>query len=873
MIDNSSLPTGIVTFLFTDIQGSTPLWERHPDLMAEALQLHNAALRQAIQANQGVVFKTVGDAVQAAFASPTRALNAAVAAQRLLAAAPWNELGPLKVRMGLHAGEAELDPQGDEYLVSHTKNRTARIMSAGHGGQILVSSAVMELAGEHLPQGISLKDLGEHYLKGLLQPEHLFQVILPDLPAEFPPLRTEDPRSNLPIPATPFLNRVAELEEITRLLGDPACRLITLTGIGGTGKTRLAIEAARQAQFIFHGVYFVGLATVSSLDDLILNLAEVIEYSFYVPPGIQLALEEAKIQLLRYLADKDALLVLDNFEQLSGYASLLEEILIAAEEVKLIVTSRERLNLPGEWVIEINGLSFPNQNGEATIPEYAAVQLFVNSAARASRFTVSEADWAAIARICRLLEGMPLGVEMAAAWVKMLSVQEILAEIENDADFLVANWRNVPERHHTLQAVFETSWRLLSPEEKQAMRRLAVFQGGFRHEAALQVADASLFMLATLVDKSLLRRTASGRFEIHPVLRSYAADKLAADPAVQADASTRHAYYFSDLLSRQVFARLKGAEQNKALAVTRAETQNLRLAFKELVVQRDFKRLDEILPALILFFEMNNQRVETQEVINRLIDLEQVLRQELARLAAVESDAEQKPFLRALLGITLAALHHYARSGYQMQRSALQQGESLQLVLDLPDTETKAYAILLSCQGSSYLPVDQRLDLLQQVFSMFKRLGDPWGAALTQLIWADEMNFGDIDLFLARPAYQASQRTFEEAGNTWGKALCLNGLAMIEQKTGNYEEAYRMGSRALELFNQLGNSERVAGVHHSLAEIAVHMGNLEEARRHFEANLQYFASLGDKDRQGYYLQRLDSLIEKPGSPQDKSSTS
>jgi predicted ATPase/class 3 adenylate cyclase len=856
-MENQPLPTGIVTFLFTDIQGSTLLWENRPDLMADALQMHNTVLRQAIQANRGVVFKMVGDAFQAAFASPTKALNAAITAQRGLASAPWNELGPLKVRMGLHAGEADLDPESDEYLISHTKNRVARIMSAGHGGQILISSAVMELLGEQLPQGILLKDMGEHYLKGLLQPEHLFQIVLPDLPVEFPPLKTENPHSNLPIPATPFLNRVVELENIIKLLGDPECRLITLTGIGGSGKTRLAVEAARQGQLLFRSVYFAGLATITSLHDLILNLADGIEYSFYVPPGVQLTLEEAKNQLLHYLADKKALMVLDNFEQLSSYASLLGDLLAAAEGVKLIVTSRERLNLPSEWVIEINGLSFPSQEGNEVIPEFAAVQLFIKSAERASRFNVAEDDWIAIARICQLLEGMPLGVEMAAAWVKLLSCQEILAEIESNANFLVANWRNIPERHHTLQAVFDTSWRLLNPEEREALCRLAVFQGGFRHEAASQVAGAPLSILASLVDKSLLRRIASGRFEIHPVLRPYAVEKLSSNPAAQVEVRTRHAHYFSELLSRQVFIRLKGADQSDALSIARAEVQNLRLAFKELITQRDFKRLDAILLDLILFYEMNDQRVETQELIKLLADMEQVLRQELALSEVPDHDSLPRSFLQALLGITLAALYNFSIRGYQL--AAPQSEESLKLVLDLPETKAKAYAILLSCRGSSHLSTDQRLDLLQKCFSIFKQLNDSWGAALTQLIWADEMNFGNIDIDLARPAYQASLQTFEEAKNRWGQALCLNGLGIIEQKNGHFDEAYRLCSQALELFSQLGNFERVASAHHSLGEISIDMGRLEDARFHFEANLKYFALLGDNTLQQYYRERLNNL--------------
>jgi hypothetical protein len=423
----------------------------------------------------------------------------------------------------------------------------------------------------------------------------------------------------------------------------------------------------------------------------------------------------------------------------------------------------------------------------------------------------------------------------------------------------VANWRDVPERHHTLQAVFETSWRLLNPEERESLCRLAVFQGGFRHEAASQVAGASLSMLASLVDKSLLRRIASGRFEIHPVLRPYAVEKLSSDPDAQAEARARHAHYFSDLLARQVFTKLKGADQLEALAIARAEVQNLRLASKELITQRDYQRLDGILPALILFYEMNNQRVETQEVIKLLTDLEQELRQDLARTAEPDLSSLPRPFMQALLGITLAALHHFNFSGYPLPLTFHQQDESLQLVLDLPDTEAKAFTILLSSRGSSHLSVDRRLDLLQQCFGIFKQLNDPWGVALTQLIWADEMNFGNIDIDLARPAYQASLQTFAEAKNRWGHALCLIGLATIEQKNGHFEKAYQLCSQALEMFSQLGNLNRVADDHQLLGEIAINKGNLEEARLHFEANLKYFTSLGDQARLQEYQERLSSL--------------
>ena len=853
----SSLPTGTVTFLFTDIQGSVTLWERSPALMAAAQQVHNTVLRQTIQGNEGIVFKTVGDSLQAVFSTAPQALKAAIEAQRGIQSARWNELGPLKVRMGLHTGEAELDPQGDEYAVSHTKNRVARIMSAGHGGQILISSAVTELLVDQLPEGVVLKDMGEHHLKGLLHPEHLYQILVPDLPAEFPPLKTGDPHSNLPLQTTPFFGREAELTQIETLLGDPECRLITLAGIGGSGKTRLAIQAARQSRVFQGNVYFVGLATITSLDDLILNIAETVQYSFHAPYGSNLPVDEAQFQLLQYQANKKALLVLDNFEQLTGWAGFVADMLATAADIKLIVTSRERLNLPGEWVLEIAGLSYPYQPDHDAIMLYAAVQLFVKVAERVGHFTAAESDWPAIAHICKLLEGMPLGIEMAATWVKMLSCQEIAAEIGRDLDFLTAAWRGVPERHSTLRAVFETSWRLLPDEECNAFSRLAVFRGGFHREAAQAIAGASLPLLSILVDKSLIRRVASGRFEIHPILKQYAAEKLADNTAVQAVARARHAHFFSDWLSR-MYEKLKGEEQIAALTALRAETQNLRAALQELVEQHDFKRLEGIFPALILFYEMDNQRVEAQEMIQFLESMQQLLRQEIAIVTDADPNRLPRSFFQGLLALTLAALHHMTQIFQHPQYTALYQQESLQLTQDLPDSQAKAYAILLNCIGQGLLP-DPLLDLCQQCFGIFKHIGDTFGAALAQLIWADAMNFSGFDMDMARAAYQASLDTFVKVKNLWGQALCLYGITFIEQKAGRFEEAYRLGCQALELFSQLENQERIVWTRHVLGKIAVDKGSIKDARTHFEANLAYYANLGDKQHQNDYQARLARL--------------
>jgi len=561
--------------------------------------------------------------------------------------------------------------------------------------------------------------------------------------------------------------------------------------------------------------------------------------------------------LLQYLANKKALLVLDNFEQLTCCADFLADMLTAAADIKLLVTSRERLNLSGEWVLEISGLAYPIQPDHDTVLQYPAVQLFVRVAERVGHFTVSESDWPAIAIICRRLEGMPLGIEMAAAWVKMLSCQEIVAEIERDLDFLAATWRGVPERHSTLRAVFETSWRLLPDEECAAFCRLAVFRGGFRREAAHEIARASLPLLSTLVDKSFIRRVASGRFEIHPILKQYAAEKLADNPSVLAETRTRHAHYFSEWLSR-MYEKLKGEELVAALTALRTETQNLRVACQELVEQRDFIRLERLFPALILFYEMNDQRIETQEMVQLLDDMLQMMRQTLESATDADQNGLPRSFYQSILALTLAALHNFKRDYQHPQQTLPYQLESLQLVQDLPDSHAKAYTILLNCNGPNFLS-DQKLDLCQQCFRIFKGMGDAWGAALAQLIWADEMNFSGFDSDMARAAYQASLETFVKAKNLWGQALCISGLTLLERKAGHLEEAYSLGSQSLELFSQIGNFERIASRRDLLGELAIRKGSLKDARLHFEANLTYFTHLGDRERQKYYRERLVQL--------------
>jgi predicted ATPase/DNA-binding SARP family transcriptional activator len=415
-------------------------------------------------------------------------------------------------------------------------------------------------AGEHLP---SLSPLPPR----------------PSAPLQNLPLHPPTSLHHLPSSLTTFIGRTEELVQMKQLLFDESsCRLLTLVGPGGIGKTRLALQAVAETSTTFpDGVYFVSLVGVSEAELLVPAIAEALRFAFY-------GQTELKTQLLNYLAGKAMLLVLDNFEHLLASpergtkegAALLLDLLGHAPRVKLLVTSRERLHLQSEWLLPVRGLPFPATDQADDVEDTSAVQLFIQRARQVQPdFALSAAEKSCLARLCRLLEGMPLGIELAATWVRLLSCAEIVQQLERNLDFLVASWPDVPGRHHSLRAVFDHSWGLLSVEAQTVLAQLSVFQGGFRLEAAQQVARASMLTLAELVDKSLLRRTPSGRYEIHELLRQYAADQLKQSPSEAEVAEDRHCHYYANFL-HHCEKRLESEQQVEAMAELVAEIDNIR---------------------------------------------------------------------------------------------------------------------------------------------------------------------------------------------------------------------------------------------------------------------------------------------------------
>src|SRR5213080_206513 len=597
------LPTGVVTLLFTDVEGSTRLLHSLGDEYGEALQEHRRRLRTAFAEHEGVEVDTQGDAFFVAFARASNAVAAAADCQRALAD------GPVRVRMGLHTGEPRVTEEG---YVGIDVHRGARIAAVGHGGQVLLSQTTHALV-DH-----KTRDLGAHRLKDLSAPERIYQLEIEGLPREFPLLKTvEAGMKNLPLPRTSFVGRASELEAVDRLLEDPGCRLLTLVGPGGAGKTRLALEAAaRRVDRYPHGVHFVPLVSVSSPDFLAPALAESIQFAV---DGAHSGFS-AQEQLLDYLSERSTLLVLDNFEHLVGGSGFLGEVIERAPQVELLTTSRERLNVQSEWVFDVDGLGLAeNGNGSAS-----AVRLFVERAKQVAPGFAFD-DTTEVLRICRLVDGMPLGIELAASWVSVLSCTEIADEIEGNIDFLTTSMRDVPERHRSLRAVIDQSWRLLTEEQRSAFSRLSVFHGSFDRSAAAAVTGADVRLLSELVAKSLLRRPDFGRFELHELLRQYAAEQLRSSPADEADAREGHArHYAAMLLERQ--AALMGPELVVARDELRGELDNLRAAV-EWTVDEDTER--SALPVLDAFytFLFMHSWFDSAETLERL-----------ARIAGFDAD-------------------------------------------------------------------------------------------------------------------------------------------------------------------------------------------------------------------------------------------
>jgi predicted ATPase/class 3 adenylate cyclase len=650
-----------LTFLFTDLESSTRLWERFPRAMKDALGRHDAILRAAVEGSNGQVVKTTGDGLMAVFSSAPDAVSACLSAQRGLTNEPWGETGALRVRMGLHTGVAET--RASDYF-GPTVNRAARIMSAGHGGQVLLSAAAAALIVDQLPEGVTLRDLGEHRLKSLGRPERVFQLVHPGLASDFPPLMTlSRESSNLPTQASAFVGRGAELAEIENRLGDEAVRLLTLVGPGGTGKTRLALRAAADHLNRFEdGVFFVDLSAVRDTESVLTAVARAIGLS-------ETSDQPMLIELRRQLREKRALLVLDNFEQVTAAATTALELLQGCPGLKLLVTSREALHVRGEQLLPVPPLSLPQaaprQLSAEQLAGFEAIQLFVErSQAARPDFRLTDDNARSVAEICIRLDGLPLAIELATARINLFSPETLRDRLGSSLQLLRSGARDLPARQQTLWATIEWSYRLLEPGEQRLFKLLSAFSGtGF--EAVEVVAGEvdgrgetgadPLDGVASLVDKSLVRladpEDGEPRLVMLETIREYAAERLQDLPELSAAAHRAHATYFADFAQRQ-WQDLTGERREAALAAMSAETENLRTAWRYWVDEGNLEQLNRLVDSLWLLYDGRGWYQATIELTTDLLNV-------LSSTPSAPERITQEVTLRTSLARALLAVKGY----------------------------------------------------------------------------------------------------------------------------------------------------------------------------------------------------------------------
>ncbi len=766
------LPEGTVTFLFTDIEGSTKLLRQLGDEYAKVLADQRRILRAVFAIWHGSEVDTQGDSFFISFPKATEAAAAAVEIQRSLTEHKWPQDVQVRVRMGLHTGEPLAAEEG---YVGMDVHRAARIAHVGHGGQVLLSATTTELVIDELPDGASLLDHGHHGLKDIARPEHIRQLVIRGLRSDYPPLKSLEAidadmpviPNNLPVQSTPFIGREEELAALEGMLIDPDIRLITIVGPGGIGKTRLALAfAERQLCNFKHGVFFTSLASLDMAEDIVPAVARGLGFNFY--EGV-----DHRTQLIDYLRAKSMLILLDNFEHLLEGASLAAEVVQAAPGVRVIVTSREPLRLLDEQLFSVHGLDFPEWETPEDALEYDAARLFLSSARRSrSEFDLGQEDLQPMTRICRLVQGMPLGIVLAAGWVELLSPAEIAEELGQGIDILESDLHDIPERQRSMQAVFDYTWEQLNQREREVLQRLSVFRGGCGQQAIRQVTGATLMELKSLTGKSLINTNRDGRHEMHELLRQYTTEKLERNPEADFEAHDRHCSYYLDSIAERE-DDLFGPQVKRVMADIDGDLENVRSALRWAAAHQQVDYLDRAINPLFQYYYWRTRH-------NSMFRDAQIIIEGLDRVDSPEARL-----------ITARAL---ARQGW-----FLPDQEDLELVM-------KSEAIL---HRNDLFSLDTRKD---KAFILW-RLG-----GLT--IASDPQRGLEMS--------KESLVLFREVGDLWGEAAALNNLARHANVTGNLEEEKRLREKCKIIYEQMGNPIELAESLIQLAWLAADQLDVEE---------------------------------------------
>ncbi len=633
--------------------------------------------------------------------------------------------------------------------------------------------------------------------------------------------------TNLPPTPTPFIGRQNSLSHVIQLLtAEPACHLVTIVGAGGIGKTRLAIQTAHQlAPHFRDGTYLVSLAHTNDSKLLFTTIAETIQFAFY--GGLP-----AEEQLLNHLASRHMLLILDNFEHLVGGANALSQLIARAPHAKLLITSRELLHLQEEWSVPMRGMGYPALSDSLTLADlspYSAVQLFLQRARQSwGQFTLAPGDIPHLLHICQLVDGNPLGLELAAAWVRMMSCAEIAQEIERNLDFLSTSLQNVPERHRSLRAVFEYSWQFLSDQERQVLRQLAVFRGGFDAAAAAEVVGATPHALLALVDKSLVRRTGTGRYDLHTLVRQYGAEKLQTAVSETIATQSRHSHHYA-AFTRRCEQQLKGEQQHQALNDLASNRDNMLAGWRWAVANHDLTAVQQYLEGLWLFGEMRGWFQASETLFAQAIA-------SLRRPAPGGHGEKTDPQHQIVLGQLLARQGCAAfRLGFLAQGRSLLE-ESLAILHPHAPATNREIAFALLWLGVGFPDQPNASEMLNQSHALFEAEGDPWGAsfALQCLALLAELE-GDFQTSAAY--HQEAMAQLARVGDRRLQAFSTNALGRIAQGLGDYSRAAQLLEEALTVRQSFGDRVGMMQSLLALGITAVSQGNYPAANQHLNHSL------------------------------------
>ncbi len=834
-----TLPTGTVTFFFSDIEGSTKMAERLADAWLALLDAHRDVIRRAITDAGGTEVGTEGDSFFVAFASAPSAVAAAVAAQRGLAEHDWPEGDEIRVRIGLHTGEASLAGEAADNYVGLDVHRAARIAAAGHGGQVLLSDATRILTESSLPEGATLRDLGVRRLKDLTRPERIHQLVIEGLASEFPPLKTLDATpNNLPVQLSSFLGREHELNEVVERLAES--RLLTLTGPGGTGKTRLSLQVgARVADRYPDGVFFVSL---SSLRDPELVPATIAQELGLADRGGLSPMDAVTEHVRR----RRMLLILDNFEQVTDAAPRVAELLAAAPDLTVLATSRSALRVYGEREYPVPPLAVPDPRkpgSPQSLSQFEAVALFIERAVSVKpSFAVTNENAPAVAEISARLDGLPLAIELAAARINVLTPQAMLSRLGHRLSLLSGGLQDRPERQQTLRGAIDWSYDLLDEGERALFRRLSVFSGGGRLDAVESVCAGEelgidvLDGLTSLIDKSLLRQVADPdeepRFLMLTTIREYAMDRLQESGRAE-DLGRSHAEHYTGL-AEQAAPQLLGDDKRRWLDWLEADRDNLRAAVDWAVDHGDAPLALRMVAAMWRFAQMRGYLVEGAERTRRAL-----------ALPAEEVD----PVMRASALEALGGLYWWMGD---FDRCGAAYRECLELRQQIGDRAAIAEAWYnLSFPVGFSAMVERREDLsaayeaIEQAKTLYAELGDQAGLAKAE--WAYlTIGWRDEDLEMAREHGEKAEGHFRELGDGFMLGWSLYDVGLVDIRENKPAEARRRLREALQIFNDVRDVSGYALVLDAFAALALLEGDEDRAARisGAVANLEHTTGTG-----------------------------